>query len=888
MRIHRLEVEHVRGLAHAEVRFATAGVTVIEAPNETGKTTLFDALDILLQEKQGTKRQRVRDLQPRGEDVGSRITAELTIGDHHLTISKRYNKDRATELHVHSPAPQQLTGDQAHDHLRRLLEEHTDLALWDALRFRQGRSLDPVALAGANALTRQLDASAGGAGVVEDDALYDRIVEESARYFTTRAGKPTRLLSDADDAVTQAEAEVARLSELESRLDAASARSAELTAQRRRLEERRTELEPELVRRQQAAAEVSSLRTELVTATAELRGAESEQGRCEAALRTREELVAELDSAVVAAQRSAASAAQQHDVVVTLSEGIEALAQAVDAAEEAAASARAQHERARTGADLAAARAELTTLTGRQERVEAAFAAARSAEAALAATAFTRERHAEVRAAADRVRLARAQLGAAAPTVTVTARDRLAVRWEGVDDAPGAPQEILAAEESSEVVVPERVVLHLDELARIEVVAGSSLRERRAALTTAEEELDAACRALGVASATEAEALAEEVAGHQRVLDERDAVLERELDEGGQDALMATVRRAEDRVAALTARLERSAQDTEHLRLELEAVSGPARLERLAATEQAAEEALTARRAELQARQRELEAARERAAGARATAEAAAAERDRLQARLDSERAVSDDDELRHVAASAGAAVQRAQERLAGHRAALDARDADQVEAAVVNTRTQLETVREQLMRCQEEAAAVTATMEAHGGLGVGEALQEAEAELARRRAARDGLWRRAEAARTLKAAFEQAREAAYAAYRAPLADRIVAAGRLVFGPDLDVELDEELRVVSRTLAGTTLAFDQLSAGAREQLAILSALAAADLAGEDGVPLVLDDTLGYTDPGRLERLGGVLGRVTGPQVVVLTCVGARFEAIRGAEVVRLS
>ena len=887
MRIHRLEIEHVRGLSHAEVTFAASGVTVIEAPNETGKTTLFDALDILLTEKQGTKRQRVRDLQPRGEDVASSVTAELTIGPHHLTVTKRYNRDRATELTVHAPTARQLTGDEAHDHLRRLLEEHTDLALWDALRFRQGRSLDPVALAGANALTRQLDVSAGGGGAVEDDALYDRIVEESARYFTSRAAKPTRLLTDADTAVDAADAEVARLRELEQRLDSASERSAALASEQRRLEARRRELEPELVRRQQAVEEVTDLRNQLVAAEAELRGAASEHRQATTAVAAREELSAEVAAAAAAAQQAAEVSDQHAEVVTPLAARLEQLSSELRSAEEAALAARRRHEHARTGADLSTARDQLATARGRLERVDSAIAAARSAEAALAATASTPQRHTQVRAAADRVRLAAAQLGAAAPTVTVTAQQELALGTQGPGDDHAVERRELAVGDRSEHRVPERLILHLGDLAAIEVVAGSSLSERRAALDTAEQELAAACAQLEVATPQEAEALADAVAGHQRVVAERDAVLERELDEGGRDDLAGAVRHYEDRVAALSARLEAASEEVEVPRLELEAASGAEQLERLAAAQRSAEEALDTRRAELHARRDELEAARERAAGARARAEAATAEHTRLATRLEAERAATTDEQLRAQAGTASTALQGARERVASYRDALEAVDAEQVEAAVANARAQLETVTGQLVRCREESAKVTATLEAHGGLGVGEALQEAEADLARLRRERDGLWRRAAAARLLKEAFDQAREAAYAAYRAPLADRIVAAGRLVFGADLDVELDEELRVVSRTLAGTTLDFGQLSAGAREQLAILSALAAADLAGADGVPLVLDDTLGYTDPGRLERLGGVLGRVTGPQVVVLTCVASRFEAIRGAQVVRL-
>lgn len=131
------------------------------------------------------------------------------------------------------------------------------------------------------------------------------------------------------------------------------------------------------------------------------------------------------------------------------------------------------------------------------------------------------------------------------------------------------------------------------------------------------------------------------------------------------------------------------------------------------------------------------------------------------------------------------------------------------------------------------------------------------------------------------------AREDAYRAYRAPLRNGIMNLGQIIFGPDLDVELDEELKIVKRTLGKTTLPWESLSAGAREQLAVLTALAAAQIAAADGVPLILDDMLGYTDPDRLERLGAVLGSADDAQVIILTCMASRYQHVGGAKTIRL-
>src|SRR6056297_1350514 len=233
MRIHPLALQDVRGLHQAQVELATDRVTVVEAPNETGKTTLFDALDVPLHERDRSGKKHVKALKPVDRDVPTVIEAELTLGPHRLTVRKRFNRQPVTELVVTTPAPRQLTGDEAHDELQRLLEEHTDLALLEALRFRQGRSLDALALGVSSSLAAVLDAGAGGTGVGDEDALHDRILAEAARYHTLKARTPTKLLTGSRDALSDAEAEVERLRKLQAELTDAADRAAAIALEQR-------------------------------------------------------------------------------------------------------------------------------------------------------------------------------------------------------------------------------------------------------------------------------------------------------------------------------------------------------------------------------------------------------------------------------------------------------------------------------------------------------------------------------------------------------------------------------------------------------------------------------------------------------------------------------
>ena len=167
--------------------------------------------------------------------------------------------------------------------------------------------------------------------------------------------------------------------------------------------------------------------------------------------------------------------------------------------------------------------------------------------------------------------------------------------------------------------------------------------------------------------------------------------------------------------------------------------------------------------------------------------------------------------------------------------------------------------------------------------------LSEARARLEQAEARQASRQRAADAVDLLRKTLNRHRAEAQLRYVAPFRERIESLGRLVFGPDLAVEVTPELNIASRTLAGETVPFQSLSSGAREQLSLLGRLACAQLVQPgEGVPLIIDDALGFADPERLARLGVVLNRVgDGVQTIILTCQPERFDQIGGAHVIRL-
>ncbi len=83
--------------------------------------------------------------------------------------------------------------------------------------------------------------------------------------------------------------------------------------------------------------------------------------------------------------------------------------------------------------------------------------------------------------------------------------------------------------------------------------------------------------------------------------------------------------------------------------------------------------------------------------------------------------------------------------------------------------------------------------------------------------------------------------------------------------------------------------FETQSGGAKEQISLIFRLACSMIVAEEGgMPLIIDDALGYTDPDRLRLIGAVLAKAAKDcQIVILTCVPERYAHIGEAAIVSL-
>ena len=174
---------------------------------------MIEALDLLLEAKDRSSKKEVKQVKPTHADVGAEITAEISTGPYRFVYRKRFHKRCETELTVLAPRREQLTGDEAHDRVRAMLDETVDTwsvagAAGAAVRVRPRRWTCPgVTRCRARSTWPPVRPSQlSGA----EPLLIDRIEAEYLRYFT-RTGRPTAEWAAATNRLRAADDELAQL-----------------------------------------------------------------------------------------------------------------------------------------------------------------------------------------------------------------------------------------------------------------------------------------------------------------------------------------------------------------------------------------------------------------------------------------------------------------------------------------------------------------------------------------------------------------------------------------------------------------------------------------------------------------------------------------------------
>ncbi|HET6295081.1 MAG TPA: AAA family ATPase [Kribbella sp.] len=923
MRLHSLTLRNFRGVKDRTVDLPAIGTTVVVGDNEVGKSSLVEAFSLVFDFPDDSKSTRIRDIQPVGQDVAPEVTVELTLGGRELTYTKRWLKNRSTELAIVDPEGrrQTWTGREAHNEAERLFAENVDPVLWQTLMVGQGQSLVLPTPADAEPLITAVTAESGTPVDGASMPLVSAVEHEYLRYWT-RGGRPTGEFAKSAASVATGEltaaqalkamdevvADIRRAERLALDLDDLSSRLGDHLKSVEELRERKKATDEILLRRDSVKARAETARARLENHT---------RTRVE-----RERLLDEVerftkaDAELAARRKDAETVARKAAEVVHAAEAT--LAEVVELKDER----RTEVQDAERLVSALMDRAELERLAGQQAElidVRARIAAAGTVLDGIKVDDATVTALEDARA---RIVEARAALAAGVPEVFVRRTGAEAVELSGTGLDAGSGRKVpasLAEDGEVELLVSGELLVGVPGLVEVKVRAGGEAATLRATFDEAVRREKDLLKKAGVRDLPAARELLRKGDTASAELQEARRT-ERSLTAGGDPA---------ERIAVLAARLgivegEETAEGRESAQPAVVSVPGQMSLfEQFEPDENAfdfedLEVPAPLDVGELAVAQRRLETAR---------TELAEAERLLADAEFAAAQARKAADEDRSESQQARARAELAGERLAAALEALEAARSlladEDVEGAEVEATAEVEAVLEELTAVQEQADSVRADevageladalavatrlqgerdvlrdslrttegrLEQSGRDGLATRRDTAELELAALRSEHESLKRRADAALRVYETLGRHRAEAQTKYSEPLQSRIEALGRSVYGPSFRVWLDDDLAVAERELDGVRLRVEALSTGAQEQLAIITRLAISHLVstGEGSVPVIFDDALGWSDKGRLRDMGALLGRAGDHgQVIILTCMPERYEHVPRATFLKL-
>ena len=876
MRFRRLRLNDYRGIDESEVDFSPDGLTVVEGPNEAGKTSLSEAIRILFDYLDSSRHSDVKAIKPVNRDVGPSIELEAESGPFIFTYFKRFHRKPETTLQVTSPRLENYTGREAHERAEEILRETIDVDLWKALCIQQGEMVHQADLSKQTSLSAALDIAAGGHRTdPREESLFDRVREEYGRYFTPGGGEKKEL-QKARTAEENTRGEVEELEIKIRSLENDADRVAELNRELGGLEKQAAELQEDFSRHTEALDEISKLETDLDTARLKLESAKKSQ---EAARRDWEirrnliEAVSQLGKSLVKLEESSTSSA------APLKNAEENLLKAATKASKAEARRKDADELLslrREDFDYFTDKLHLEQLKERKVRIDRNREKAIRDDEVLSSNRVDEAALKKIQQAERSLIMAQAGLEAGAPNILL----------RGLADSDISIDEELvriSKQEERSITVSDRVCITIPDALQVEVKAGSSSSDLARKVEEAKQTLEAECRNAGVNSADEAKQFYDARRDAKQSIERLKELEKEDLRDLAYEELERKVKGLEKRVPAYPeARITGPGLpgDLEEAKKELRKAeedqkkSGKALEEARKSMEEArkVEEGLSSQHqkviVELQLKNQEFT---------------------RAEDELERSRSITSDGEVEASVIECDELVTLEEGKVVSVDAALSGMEPDRVRALAETANASLGTVGKKYKAAQQEIIEVRTRLRVQGEEGLQEKLDAAQSRLIHLRAENEAMFRRANAAGLLYLTMREERDNSRRAYVAPLKEKIERLGRLVFSNSFQVDLTEDLSVSSRAMEGSSVPFESLSGGTKEQISLISRLACAMTVSKNGgAPLILDDALGYTDPERLKLMGAVLARAGKEcQIIILTCVPDRYSNVGEAKVVRL-
>lgn len=872
MRLSRVQVSDFRKLTRVVIEDLAPGLNVVVGDNEAGKSTLLAAMRAALFERHRVTGQVVDEMLPYGRQV--RPTIEIDFGKDGADYRLFKAFGSRPEARLIGAGGTEWTGDEADEALTRILgftrpgrgESKPDLhhGAFGMMWVSQGTahhtpSLGAVREQVAGAIEREVGEVAGGEHgrsmlqlAAERQALFWDKLRRPRGDYKTSAEALAGLCQQRDTVrgrLRELEAEVDRLGQITARLEAYGA---EDTLAQARVSANAANV---------AVQALGALQQRFTTATDAVALADlghRDATRSLADLRRRADAVREA-AGILEHDRQAAQMARAR---------LDQLQLAVDVAR--------HRGKAAVAAELAA-RQTLSKLEAadKARRLRDVIATGQQQLAAAEGLHRSRLDAAAVVAAAkvDGSAMQRLESFAAAIGEARSRLEAAGVRLHLRPQFGGAAEIDGTILEDAEFVISRDTTVHLFGFGEIDVRPGGGVAGLELAVQAAEAELSDALSALG-----------------QPDLDAARAGWEHH-------------RAARSELPALTQSLAALAPDgLDRLRFdlavriaELELLGGGILEETADTLEVTKHQAEVCSRAAAEAR-KGLEQTSRQAHGAEAEL-AVAADREANAQRLDQQardaleaaRLTASESELQELAVAAAAALERSKAVLEAAQAEFRAAEPELVRLRRDMAVKALEEIVTDFERLKRDQIQLEASLQAQGREGLGEQLSYLDGEIAEREVRLERLQVEARAAVLLNETLVQAQRETKERWLRPIHDRAARYFGLL-RPGSEVALNEDtLELYAVRREDVVEPFEGLSMGAREQIAVITRLALADILADAGQSacLVLDDPLVNADRHRLERMHLVLHKAAERhQIVILTCRERDYLNL-GAHMIRL-
>ena len=864
------------------------GLNVVVGPNEMGKSTLLDALRAALFEKYSSKAQSIVALQNDRNQAAPVVELVFELDDGLYRITKRFIKKPYARLSC--PDGRSLEGDAAEDALRNLLDfdepgktgaKPESLGMWNVLWVQQGQSFGALDLpdSARSSLHSALESEVGAVlGGRRGRALPQAIERQLSELVTGTTNKPRGAYKELIDRVEMVRGE----------LDDLLARRKDLTETLNDLEQAEEALrylstgerdhadQKELDEARQRHRQLAELEARIEAASTELELRKQTLRQAEQAAVARKELKADIKMEEAALQEAGTRLAGLRDQEKERRSRVDALCVGVRKSEAAVIKGDEKVAWCRRVLGTVERQARLRDLEERHQKAQAAEKGLRDAQRAAAAILVTDEAVKAIRIAAQGLETTRSRLNAAA---TLISFDMNADGLSGIE-VDGAP--LIADQRSVQAVEP--VTITVPDRGRITVEPAIKdrdelLRDQRDAMTALKEELGGA----GAKSVADAE---DQYARRQRLL--RDAELARqgvELHAPATDDYEAGASSLADYIEGLRQVLEREMNEMDlqelpaHQEAEtaLRTAQGQANESRSAVeTARAAlsgpEETLGGLQTEIGTSQGRYDESMDRMK--RLQDQVAQAEEDRS------------DNELQSATRAARAALSEQETVVTSIEVQRTDETLPQLTARIGRLETALHDRRDKRAKLKETIAGLRSRVEVAEGAGLDEAIEQQARKLALIEEEKGRHDREVQVLSLLLSTLRDAEQEAKEQYLSPVLTRVRPYLQLLF-PGADIRIDENLHITAVVReAGYEEAFNRLSVGTQEQIAVLVRLAFAEMLVEQGYPatVVLDDALVFSDDRRMSRIFDILNMAArNVQVIAFTCREQLFEGLGGRQ-----